>query len=88
MVINAFFLRLLVPFQEDLDESKSDQVIANVPDVLYQESDADTPCKICNETFVKYWNDENEDWMLKNAIRIENEVCFFLAILAYPLIHS
>lgn len=31
-------------------------------------------CEICQEQFETYWVEEEEDWFLKNAIRVDDKV--------------
>lgn len=31
-------------------------------------------CEICQEPFETYWVEEEEDWFLKNAIRVDDKV--------------
>ncbi|KAJ3411160.1 hypothetical protein HDV05_002674 [Chytridiales sp. JEL 0842] len=38
------------------------------------EGDTVEPCTICNETFEKYWDEEEEDWMIRNALRIDGKL--------------
>ena len=76
--MNLIFLLfgLIVPFQDENDVAASAvQTVPDViPDLLYTDEDADIPCIICNEAFEKYWNDEHDDWMLKNALKIDGKV--------------
>lgn len=32
------------------------------------------PCPICGERFVDFWNDDEEEWMYKNAVLVDNTV--------------
>lgn len=65
----------IVPFQQETEEQahilSQDQV--EHPDLVLNGDEGDAPCAICNEMFVKIWNDEQEEWMLKNAIRLEED---------------
>lgn len=31
-------------------------------------------CEICQEQFEQYWDEEEEEWHLKNAIRVDEKV--------------
>lgn len=31
-------------------------------------------CEICQEPFETYWVEEEEDWFLKNAVRVDDKV--------------
>ncbi|XP_030055959.1 pre-mRNA cleavage complex 2 protein Pcf11 isoform X2 [Microcaecilia unicolor] len=35
---------------------------------------ADESCDICQEQFEQYWDEEEEEWHLKNAIRVEEKI--------------
>uniref|UniRef100_K7F5E1 Pre-mRNA cleavage complex 2 protein Pcf11 n=1 Tax=Pelodiscus sinensis TaxID=13735 RepID=K7F5E1_PELSI len=35
---------------------------------------ADESCEICQEQFEQYWDEEEEEWHLKNAIRVEEKI--------------
>jgi cytidine deaminase len=37
------------------------------------EGDKVEPCGICNEPFEKFWDEEEEEWMIKNAIRVDGK---------------
>ncbi|KAI7880975.1 hypothetical protein K492DRAFT_177483 [Lichtheimia hyalospora FSU 10163] len=32
------------------------------------------PCPICGERFVDFWNDDEEEWMYKNAVLVDNTI--------------
>lgn len=32
-------------------------------------------CEICQEQFEQYWDEEEEEWHLKNAMRVNDKVC-------------
>lgn len=32
------------------------------------------PCPVCGEKFIEIWNDDEEDWMFKNAVIVEDKV--------------
>lgn len=32
-------------------------------------------CEICQEPFETYWVEEEEDWFLKNAVKVDDKVC-------------
>ncbi|XP_059527707.1 pre-mRNA cleavage complex 2 protein Pcf11-like [Myotis daubentonii] len=32
-------------------------------------------CEICQDQFEQYWDDEEEEWHLKNAIRVDGKIC-------------
>lgn len=31
-------------------------------------------CEVCQEQFEQYWDEEEEEWHLKNAIRVDEKV--------------
>ncbi|KAL0092416.1 hypothetical protein J3Q64DRAFT_1718876 [Phycomyces blakesleeanus] len=37
-------------------------------------NDGRKPCPICGERFIDFWNDEEEEWMYKNAVLVENTI--------------
>ncbi|KAI8989556.1 hypothetical protein BDB01DRAFT_718658 [Pilobolus umbonatus] len=47
------------------------------------------PCPICGERFVDFWNDDEEEWMFRNAILVDNKIyhatCHADAIKSNPL---
>lgn len=42
--------------------------------VIMPNDDGRKPCAICGERFIDFWNDEEEEWMYKNAIIIDDKV--------------
>jgi pre-mRNA cleavage complex 2 protein Pcf11 len=42
--------------------------------VIMPDDDARKPCAICGERFIDFWNDDEEEWMYKNAILIDGKV--------------
>uniref|UniRef100_A0A4W3JWC6 Pre-mRNA cleavage complex 2 protein Pcf11 n=1 Tax=Callorhinchus milii TaxID=7868 RepID=A0A4W3JWC6_CALMI len=35
-------------------------------------------CEICQEPFEQYWDEDEEEWHLKNAVRVEGRVCIVI----------
>lgn len=44
--------------------------------VIMPNDDSRKPCAICGERFIDFWNDDEEEWMYKNAIMIDDKVLF------------
>ena len=42
--------------------------------VVKPDDDSRKPCAICGEPFVDFWNDDEEEWMYKNAVMNNNKV--------------
>lgn len=45
--------------------------------VIMPNDDSRKPCAICGERFIDFWNDDEEEWMYKNAIMIEDKVILY-----------
>lgn len=41
-------------------------------------------CENCQEPFETYWVEEEEDWFLKDAIRVDDKVGHHLHLSPYP----
>lgn len=57
------------------NQQKNEDVIN--PDentVIMPDEDHRKPCAICGERFVDFWNDDEEEWMYKNAIMVNDKV--------------
>ncbi|GAA5814611.1 hypothetical protein MFLAVUS_008110 [Mucor flavus] len=42
--------------------------------VIMPNDDNRKPCAICGERFIDFWNDDEEEWMYKNAIKVEDKI--------------
>ncbi|KAI8337846.1 hypothetical protein EDC96DRAFT_346839 [Choanephora cucurbitarum] len=42
--------------------------------VVKPDDDSRKPCAICGEPFVDFWNDDEEEWMYKNAVMSNNKL--------------
>ncbi|KAG2201273.1 hypothetical protein INT47_006776, partial [Mucor saturninus] len=42
--------------------------------VIMPNDDSRKPCAICGERFIDFWNDDEEEWMYKNAIMIDDKI--------------
>jgi pre-mRNA cleavage complex 2 protein Pcf11 len=42
--------------------------------VIMPDDDTRKPCAICGERFIDFWNDDEEEWMYKNAVLIDGKV--------------
>ncbi|KAJ3330945.1 hypothetical protein HDU76_004453 [Blyttiomyces sp. JEL0837] len=41
---------------------------------IVAEGDQDMPCTICNEKFERYWDEDQEEWMIRNAIKVDGKL--------------
>ena len=48
--------------------------------VIMPNDDMRKPCLVCGERFIDFWNDDEEEWMYKNAIMVEDKVILLLLI--------
>jgi pre-mRNA cleavage complex 2 protein Pcf11 len=49
--------------------------------VIMPNDDSRKPCAICGERFIDFWNDDEEEWMYKNAVMIDEKVvCIYCII--------
>ncbi|CEP09024.1 hypothetical protein [Parasitella parasitica] len=46
----------------------------NLHTVVMPDDDNRKPCAICGERFVDFWNDDEEEWMYKNAILVDGKI--------------
>lgn len=42
--------------------------------VIMPDDDNRKPCAICGERFIDFWNDDEEEWMYKNAVMVDDKV--------------
>jgi len=59
-----------LPFQLDVPALVAVDVM--IPSIVYQDTDLDACCGICNEPFTKFWDEDEEEWMLRNALKTNN----------------
>ncbi|KAJ3056207.1 mRNA 3' end processing factor, partial [Quaeritorhiza haematococci] len=64
--------RQAAPFQDHVEPvvEKEEEPVSNIP----AEGDKIEPCAICNEAFEKFWDEEEEDWMLRNAVKQDGKL--------------
>ncbi|KAJ1564877.1 hypothetical protein HK096_005752 [Nowakowskiella sp. JEL0078] len=63
----------------ELDTPKSQyEIIKNLSEDIAAGAKNPTTCAICNEKFSRFFEDENEVWMLENAILMNQNVCTYL----------
>ncbi|GAN08321.1 conserved hypothetical protein [Mucor ambiguus] len=51
-----------------------DAIDPNLYTVIMPDDDSRKPCAICGERFVDFWNDDEEEWMYKNAILVDGKI--------------
>lgn len=54
--------------------SGEDAIDPNLYTVIMPDDDSRKPCAICGERFIDFWNDDEEEWMYKNAILVDDKV--------------
>ncbi|KAL9536870.1 hypothetical protein MBANPS3_012299 [Mucor bainieri] len=54
--------------------SGEDAIDPNLYTVIMPDDDSRKPCAICGERFVDFWNDDEEEWMYKNAILADGKI--------------
>ncbi|KAI8636762.1 hypothetical protein BD408DRAFT_406935 [Parasitella parasitica] len=60
---------------EKSNQSASEDAIdPNLYTVIMPDDDNRKPCAICGERFVDFWNDDEEEWMYKNAVLVDNKI--------------
>lgn len=57
-----------MPFQEVIAANVTLDNQA-IPGIVYSAEDLGAVCGICNESFEKYWDEVEEEWMFRNAIK-------------------
>uniref|UniRef100_A0A1B6C345 CID domain-containing protein n=3 Tax=Clastoptera arizonana TaxID=38151 RepID=A0A1B6C345_9HEMI len=71
--------------------AETEEVPGEVPSVAAGESPEDAACEICRDKFEQFYNEEREEWHLRQAIRIEEKlyhpICYqdFKASLDTPI---
>ncbi|KAK4512022.1 DRAP deaminase [Mucor velutinosus] len=54
--------------------SGEDAIDPNLYTVIMPDDDSRKPCAICGERFIDFWNDDEEEWMYKNAILVDGKI--------------
>lgn len=54
-----------------MDVGTIEEIEEEIPNTLFKESYL-TACDICGEAFEKYWDEQEEEWMLRNAFPTSN----------------
>ncbi|KAL7310168.1 mRNA 3' end processing factor, variant 2 [Mucor circinelloides] len=54
--------------------SGEDAIDPNLYTVIMPDDDIRKPCAICGERFIDFWNDDEEEWMYKNAILVDGKI--------------
>ncbi|KAG4070353.1 hypothetical protein HA402_006495 [Bradysia odoriphaga] len=69
--------------QMDMDMANDDSAQRNespVPSCVAGPADVDKTCDMCHDQFETFYNEENEEWHLRNAIRVDDRtyhpICF------------
>ncbi|KAI8843625.1 hypothetical protein BC829DRAFT_419987 [Chytridium lagenaria] len=55
-------------FFDGKDPNETVPEVVEIPS-LPVEGDKVPPCSVCNEDFEKYWDEDAEEWMIKNAVK-------------------
>ncbi len=63
-------------FQDEKESTLADADLkaTNLPKIPFQET---SPCPICNEPFVKEWDEDEEEWLLKNAFKTSTGIVHY-----------
>ena len=59
----------VLPFQEAVEATVDKEDV--LPAIVYNDEDIDAVCGICNEPFEKYWDEVEEEWMFRNAVKLD-----------------
>jgi hypothetical protein len=60
----------VLPFQiEGGEVAEVDEVVVNA---LFEDGDEGALCRVCGEGFEKFWDGEEEEWMIRNAVKSTN----------------
>ena len=65
----------VLPFQEAVEATVDKEDV--LPAIVYNDEDIDAVCGICNEPFEKYWDEVEEEWMFRNAIKLDRVHYFY-----------
>ncbi|CAO3641527.1 unnamed protein product [Mucor fragilis] len=54
--------------------SGEDAIDPSLYTVIMPDDDSRKPCAICGERFIDFWNDDEEEWMYKNAVLVDGKI--------------
>lgn len=57
-------------------QEEDDDLPTEIPSVRLS-GEKETPCEVCHESFEKYWDEDEEEWMLKNAVFVDGKFFHF-----------
>ncbi|KAJ3099961.1 hypothetical protein HDU97_002633 [Phlyctochytrium planicorne] len=60
-------------------QSAESEAPKEIPNISVTEDNVG-PCAICNEEFEKFWDEDKEEWMIKNAIQQDGKVYHFTCL--------
>lgn len=63
-------------FSQEQSNRKDAQETVNFDEmtVIKPLTDDNKPCRICGESFVQFWNDDEEEWMYRNAVMVNDTI--------------
>ncbi|KAI9481275.1 MAG: hypothetical protein EXX96DRAFT_595146 [Benjaminiella poitrasii] len=73
-------------------QANEETIDPNKYTVIMPDGDDRKPCPICGERFIDFWNDEEEEWMYRNAIMMDGKIyhatCHADAVKSGSLVNS